>query len=48
MQPVTIEELFAVLYDIHDAYAAYIYLGFTLLLASSALVLTRRLLVGYQ
>lgn len=46
MNPVSLEDLGNFLYLLANSYEGYIYMAFTLMLASSLLLLTRQLLVG--
>lgn len=46
MNPVTLEDLGTFLYQMINAYEGYGFMAFCLMLASSVLVLTRRLLLG--
>lgn len=47
MNPVTLEDLANFIYLIANAYEGYLFMAFTLMLASSVIMLVKKLLVGY-
>jgi len=48
LNPITLTDLANFLYNIFSAYNPYIFFAITMMFASHALVLTRRLLVGVK